>query len=178
LAFADKLRNLIPLLRGPLRLPPDLLRGLHPTRNPAASWSRDDDSGIVVITMPRPPLQGWRMALAKLIGEPPGKRIELSDEIGATVWELCDGARTIRDICRTVSAKYKLGDRQTEVSVLEFLNMLRSRRLIGIPQQEQVAIKQVGDSAQGSKTQTKEAGRPSDGLGKIKRVRAKRARRN
>jgi hypothetical protein len=139
-SLIDSVKILFPFLRGPLRLPPELLRGLHPVRNPACRWSREGEERLAVIFMPRPPSQGLKMAVAKFIGEPPGKRIELSDELGTDVWELCDGDHTVRDICRELSKKYKLGDRQAEVAVLQFLNMLRSRRLVGIPTREQAQI--------------------------------------
>lgn len=180
MALSDKVKNLIPFLRGPLRLPPDLLRGLHPTRNPFATWQREGEDNNVVIMVPRPVVQGWRMALAKIAGEPPGKRVELSDEIGSDVWELCDGAHTVREICRELSAKYKLGDRQTEVSVLEYLNMLRKRRLLGIPEKEQSSIQQAAGKAKSAPADTATTGQASDGnrLGTTKRTRAKRARRH
>jgi hypothetical protein len=162
-SLADSVKNLLPFLRGPLRLPPDLLRGLHPARNPAAQWTREGEENLVVISMPRPPTQGWKMAVAKFVGEAPGKRIELSDELGSDVWELCDGAHTVRDICRELSSKYKLGDRQTEVAVLQFLNMLRTRRLLGIPEREQGAIDRATGKAKASAATTSDLGKASDG---------------
>ena len=180
MSFADRVKSMIPFLRGPVRLPPDLLRGLHPVRNPAVRWTREGDDNLVVISVPRPPSEGWKMAVAKLVGEPPTKRIELSDELGSDVWELCDGGHAVRDICRTLSNKYKLGDRQTEVAVLQFLNMLRSRKLLGIPVSEQSQIDQATGKRKTAVDADANIGKASDGnrQGKRRGVRVKPARRH
>jgi hypothetical protein len=170
----------VPFLRGPKSVPPGMLRELHPMRNPSATWTRNDDAALVTIEMPRPITQGWRKALAKFVGEPPGRRIELSDAIASDVWEMCDGDTSVGDICKTIATRYKLGDRQTQVSVLQFLNMLRSRSLVGIPPGEQAAIDAQIDvkKASASALPRSEDGNGSNGRNQQSAGRARRSRRH
>ena len=170
----------LPFLRSSQGLTSQLTRSLHPTRNPAATWKREGEDNNVVIYVPRPPAQGFLKLLSKFVGEPTGRRIELSDEMASYVWELCDGESTVGEICSGVLAKYKLGERQTEVSVLQFLNMLRTRRLIGLPSQEQAAIKQAS-SKSGQADTAKQTGNSSNhgnSHHKPKRIRTRPARRH
>jgi hypothetical protein len=180
-ALKDQLRAFFPFLRGPVRVPPTLLRSLHPVRNPEATWQREGESQLVVIFAPRTQFEGWKKALAKFIGQPSGRKIELSDEIASDVWELCDGQSTIGGICQAVAAKYQLGERQTEISVLQFLNMLRSRRLIAVPETEQKLLDKASDKktsageAAARETQDKSNG---NGHTDTKRRRLRRTRRH
>lgn len=175
MTLADRVRSFLPFLKAKPRLQADQVRGLLPTRNPAVTWSREGNENLVTILAPLPPAQGLRKALARFVGEPAAKRIELSDQIASDVWELCDGKRSVKEICREVAQKYKMGERETEVSVLTFLNMLRSRRLVGVPVEQESLVK-TGNSPNQVLTDSKSVYDGNSNSGKSRRT-PKRARR-
>ncbi|HEX3874955.1 MAG TPA: pyrroloquinoline quinone biosynthesis peptide chaperone PqqD [Solirubrobacteraceae bacterium] len=51
-------------------------------------------------------------------------------EVGARVWELCDGERSVGDIVAAVCAEFDAPVEQVEADVLEFVGELRSERLL------------------------------------------------
>ena len=58
------------------------------------------------------------------------RQIEL-DEFGSAIWHLCDGTHSIQYLIDITCSRYKLNQRQAEVSVLAFMKMLNQRSLIG-----------------------------------------------
>jgi hypothetical protein len=105
---------------------------LRPLRHPSVSWERSDDENLVVITIGRRN-DAWTSFAARMFGLPPTRKIELTDEISSYVWTCCDGNHSVAQIVDDISARYKLGRRQSEVSVLTFLKTLQTKRLIGVP---------------------------------------------
>ncbi len=72
-----------------------------------------------------------------LYSPPPGatKTFEL-DALGVTVWRLCDGKNSIRQIIRKLSKQYNLNERETEQATIAFLRMLTRKGLIGVLRDE------------------------------------------
>ncbi|NLC55290.1 MAG: PqqD family protein [Armatimonadetes bacterium] len=101
----------------------------RPVRNVLLEWEMGED-GKVVITIPR--RQDWLGRIANIFFAIPKKRqLILDDEVGATVWSICDGEHTIRNIVDHLCKHYKLTRKEAEVSVTEFLRQLGRRRLVG-----------------------------------------------
>ena len=75
--------------------------------------------------------------LGKLIGVvfrvPDFKDIVL-DEVGSSVWELCDGKHDMGGIIAETSKTFKLNRREAEVSVTTYIKMLAERKLVGLVQ--------------------------------------------
>jgi len=69
--------------------------------------------------------------LARVFYVPKSRKIVL-DELGTFVWERCDGQTTVRDLIGIFAERYKLGRREAEVSLTEYLRTLAKRGLIGI----------------------------------------------
>jgi hypothetical protein len=138
-AIADKIRNLIPFLRGPIRLPGEVARSLKPIRSPEVKWRSEGVDNLTVIYSARPKDQFWVAWLAKMANEPEERKTEL-DEIGSKIWGMCDGSHRVAEICRLIAAEYQLTDRQVEVSVLQFLNMLRTRRFVGLTEEDKLKV--------------------------------------
>jgi len=139
LNLTDRIKNLIPMLKGPVRLPPDVVRSLRPVRSPFLKWRREGPDNLTVIYSARPKDQFWIGWLARLALQPEERRTEL-DEISSRVWDLCDGVNKVSDICKVLVQEYKLGDRQVEVSVLQFLNTLRSKRFVGLTEEDKSKV--------------------------------------
>jgi hypothetical protein len=139
LTFTDKIKNAIPFLRSPVRLPGDVARSLRPVRSPFIKWRTEGKDELIVIYSPRPKDQFWIGWLAKLAMEPEDRKTEL-DEIGSKIWNLCDGTNKVGDICKIIGNEYQLTDRQVEVSVLSFMNSLRQRKFIGLTEEDKERV--------------------------------------
>ena len=69
--------------------------------------------------------------LSKVFKLPETRKIIL-DKIGACVWTLCDGSKTVNDIIKVFSKKYGLGREKAERSLLVYSRQLTYRGLIVI----------------------------------------------
>jgi len=100
----------------------------YPVRNASLPYERLD-TGEVSITVNRR-RDGWARLLALVFVVPRARQIVL-DQVGSDIWELCDGAHTVRDIVNHVIAKYKLNRKEAEVSLATYLKNLGKRGLVG-----------------------------------------------
>lgn len=101
----------------------------RPVRNVLLQWTRGAD-GKVVITIPR--RQDWVGRIANIFfAIPKTRQLILDDEVGSTVWTICDGEHTISSIVDHLCKTYQLTRKEAEVSVTEFLRQLGRRRLVG-----------------------------------------------
>lgn len=100
---------------------------LYPLRNSAVRFEQNAE-GIYTLIVPLQPrgLFGWFSRIFRL---PREHRIEL-DEIGSTVWSLCDGRHPVEAIVQRIVQQYKLERREAEYSLFAFLNTLSRRGFI------------------------------------------------
>ncbi len=99
-----------------------------PVRNPLVEWERTE-TGEMVLKVPveqRSLVIRWAIAAFRL---PPVRQIQL-DEVGAIVWELCDGEHTVGSIVQQMCKHTRMSRREVEASVSMFLKMLADRRLV------------------------------------------------
>jgi len=101
----------------------------RPIRNEAVSV-RTVDNDELEITVYRKKTK-LVILLSKLFRLPETRKIIL-DKIGACVWTLCDGSKTVNDIIKVFSKKYSLGREKAERSLLVYLEQLVRRGLIAI----------------------------------------------
>jgi hypothetical protein len=101
----------------------------RPVRNSSLTVNRDDD-GSVVLRIQRKKTW-WANVLAKVLRMPDSKKVAL-DEIGTTVWDMCDGKHTVQSIIDGFVKKYKLNRREAEVSMFAYLKNLAERGFIGL----------------------------------------------
>jgi hypothetical protein len=52
------------------------------------------------------------------------------DEVGATIWELCDGERPVGEIVALLCAQFDAPEATVRADVLEFVGDLRRERLL------------------------------------------------
>ncbi|HPD15203.1 MAG TPA: PqqD family protein [Planctomycetota bacterium] len=100
-----------------------------PVRNAAIEEERTDEGEVRLVIPLRAPRWAW--PLSRLFYVPKTRRVVL-DEIGAYVWSLCDGERSVREIIQALSRRYKLHRKEAEVSVVAYLRQLARRGLLGI----------------------------------------------
>lgn len=100
-----------------------------PVRHPHIEWERKDKEIVLTI-----PTRTDRIAkiVKRLVRNLPETRQIALDDVGGSVWELCDGERSINAIVESVSKRYKLTRREAEASVTMFLQTLAKRNLIGL----------------------------------------------
>ena len=100
---------------------------IYPIRNPGLEWEEDEE-GIARAKLVRKNDLKTRL-VAGLMNVPESRELRL-DEVGSFVWQLCDGEHALNDIVEAMMEKYKLGRREVEVSLNEFMRMLAKRGLI------------------------------------------------
>jgi hypothetical protein len=100
-----------------------------PVRNPLIEWERKGNEVHLTI-----PVRDDRVArlFKRFVRSLPDKREVALDEVGARVWELCDGERSIDAIVGSISKNYKLTRREAEASVTMFLQTLAKRSYVGL----------------------------------------------
>jgi len=54
------------------------------------------------------------------------------DEVGAAVWELCDGSRGIDELVDTLCAEFDAPQETVRADVAEFIDDLRRERLLAV----------------------------------------------
>jgi pyrroloquinoline quinone biosynthesis protein D len=53
-----------------------------------------------------------------------GRMVRALNGTAARVWQLLDGQRTVRDICKTIALEFDAGTEAIEADVISFLNYL------------------------------------------------------
>ena len=97
-----------------------------PTRAPAVETERV--GGEMAIMVRRNDTRLARI-LSWFFVLPKAKRFTL-DRHGVLVWDLCDGKRNVEEVIRKFGDTEKIERARSEPSVLQFLTMLSSRRLV------------------------------------------------
>ena len=88
----------------------DILQSL-PLRNQLIEWEVDDN-GEVSLVIPQKETV-WLRLVAKLFMLPP-KRVVVLDDVGAFVWQLCDGHNSIGHIVKQLCGKYRMTRKEAE----------------------------------------------------------------
>lgn len=118
----------LPFVRKKPALTRDQALQARPVRNPLLQWERGDDDEIRLLIPRRKDLLG--RALCRAFHAPDHKEIIL-DEVGADIWEFCDGKHSVGAIVSAMAGKYKMTRRECETSVGTYLKMLGDRKLLG-----------------------------------------------
>lgn len=107
---------------------PKVFRRARPVRNPAVTVETGDDGVVRLKASVAATSGGLKSRLAR-VGKPLTKTFEL-EEIGASIWAMCDGEHTVEGIARTLRERYKLNRIEAETALGSFLHTLAQRRLI------------------------------------------------
>ena len=99
-----------------------------PVRNNQVEWEKNDD-GEIHVTLTRG--DSWKVrTLSKIFWIPKTKTMVL-DEIGAQVWDMCDGRTTVESIIKRLSKTHQLNVKEAEISLLAYLKKLGQKGLLG-----------------------------------------------
>jgi hypothetical protein len=100
----------------------------RPARNEALTWE-ENDTGEVVIEVERQDNLRVRL-LSKIFYIPKQRKITL-DEVGAEVWQMCNGRTSVAQMIERLGKKYQLNRKEAEVSLLSYLKTLGQKRFVG-----------------------------------------------
>ena len=111
------------------RLDAQSLRLAKPYRNPSVTFE-EAEGGVLYLQAPLSTQgRGVMGKIASRMGKPDTKKFEL-EEVGAFVWQLCDGTHSFEGISKKLRERYKMSPLEADASLTAFLEMLGQRRLI------------------------------------------------
>ena len=128
-ALSDTISRYVPFAPKKPKIDRKQALAIVPVKNPLIEWERKGNEVHLTI-----PVRDDRVArlFKRFVRSLPDKREVALDEVGARVWELCNGERDISAIVGSVSKDYKLTRREAEASVTMFLQTLAKRSYIGL----------------------------------------------
>jgi len=129
MALRDKIAGYIPALGRRPKLSKQEVVNLLPVRNERLTWTRVEDNEIMLSVPTRKDRVG--RLIGRIFKVPDSKEV-LLDEVGAHVWELCDGKHDIAGVIADISKKFGLSRREAEVSVTLYLKTLAERKFVGL----------------------------------------------
>jgi hypothetical protein len=100
-----------------------------PVRNSLVEWETNEQEEVV-LRIPQRQDQAGQL-LRRFFAAPPFKQVVL-DELGSDVWHLCTGENNVDAIVKEIARKYKLGRREVELSLANYLRTLAQRGYIGL----------------------------------------------
>jgi hypothetical protein len=62
-------------------------------------------------------------------------KINVVNEVGARIWELINGQRSVADIARIISLEYSVTRQQAELDTLDFIAALAERQILSLQEQ-------------------------------------------
>lgn len=125
---ASGLLERVGLKKGRAPLSRDQAFEARPVRNPRLKWRVNDAECVEVIVPRRKDTVGRLLGFLFFV---PDNRPVTLDEVGSRVWHLCDGEHTVAQVAQTLADEYKLGRREVEVSLTEYLRTLGKRGMVG-----------------------------------------------
>lgn len=105
-----------------------------PVRNSLIKWEEADNGEVSLVVPQKETL--WVKVVSKVFMLPKS-RVVVLDEVGSSVWVMCDGHNSIDIIVKALSNKYKLTHKETETSLLAYFRKLGKRGILGFAVQKQ-----------------------------------------
>ena len=105
----------------------------RPIRNAAAELERAEDGAVRITVRKRPPR--WLTPLAWVFRPHLTDRYEL-DALGAQVWSLCDGQRSVEQIVDACSGEFELTFHEARAAVTGYLRDLVRRGVVAMAMSE------------------------------------------
>lgn len=82
--------------------------------------------------IPRASVQGRRLENEAVLVYPDKGDVIVINDVGAEIWSLADGRRTVRDIVAAVRAKYAMMPVEAEADALAFIADLQAKGVLTI----------------------------------------------
>ncbi len=85
------------------------------------------------IPTPNPDVIGQRMEDEAVIVTAASGTVKVLNDVGARIWELADGQRTVADIAATIAGEYDVDPSQAQTDTLAFVAELVRRGIFAAP---------------------------------------------
>jgi len=85
------------------------------------------------IPTPKPDVIGQRMEDEAVIVTAASGTVKVLNDVGARIWELADGRRTVADIAATIATEYAVDPAQAQTDTLAFVAELVRRGIFADP---------------------------------------------
>ena len=105
----------------------DVMKSI-PVRNSLIKWEETEDGEVSLVVPQKETLWVKIISRAFML---PKSRVVVLDEVGSSVWVMCDGHNSISTIVKAMSNKYKLTHKETETSLLAYFRKLGKRGIVG-----------------------------------------------
>ena len=89
-----------------------------------------EHGGRLRLTIPR--TKNWITRPLSLLFHVPSEQIVELDPLGEEVFRMCDGRRRVKEIARELARRKHLNEREAEAALLQYLEGLVRRGIIGI----------------------------------------------
>lgn len=113
--------------RRPVRITREQALYTRPLRNPELEVRRTE-RGEVSLKLPR--RRVWWLNLLAKLGSAPDYRTLTLDGVGSSVWDLCDGEHTVKDLIGKLAEEHQLSRKEAELSMMTYLRQLAERGVI------------------------------------------------
>ncbi|MEN6371916.1 MAG: PqqD family protein [Armatimonadota bacterium] len=128
--LSQKIASYIPFIKNQQPPPRQEALSSRPVRNTLVRWEKTEENEVMLLI----PMRKDRMArfMSRIMKIPDKDRQIILDEIGGSIWEMCDGKMDLNTIINSVVRGHKLTRREAEISVTAFFRMLAQRNLIAL----------------------------------------------
>ena len=106
----------------------------RPMRNPQLEATRTEDDEVA-IKIPR--RKTWWVNLFAKLGRVPEYRVLTLDRVGTSVWDMCDGEHTVRDLVLRLAGEHQLSRKEAELSMVTYLRQLAERGVVMLVVEEE-----------------------------------------
>ncbi len=80
----------------------------------------------------KPTVQGRRLENEAVLVLPDKGEVKVLNDVGAMIWQLTDGQRTVREIARLICGQYQVTLAEAEADALEFMAELVNKGLVTV----------------------------------------------
>lgn len=84
------------------------------------------------IPQPNAAVQGRRLETEAVLVWPAKGEVKVLNDVGASIWQLLDSQRTVREIVQQICREYAVSATEAEADALSFLKELADRGLVTI----------------------------------------------
>lgn len=70
-----------------------------------------------------------------ILVQPERAKVKVLNQVGARIWELADGSRSVADIAAQISHEYQVGVDEAQADAWEFIQQLVERGLLWLSEQ-------------------------------------------
>ena len=85
--------------------------------------------------IPRPTVQGRLLENEAVVVLPEKGQVKVLNEVGARIWSLADGSRSVRDIAAMISTEFAVTPAEAEADTLAFIATLAAKDIVSLSAQ-------------------------------------------